>query len=216
LLPRLFESFTQGEQSQKRGRGGLGLGLALVNGLVELHSGAVSAESDGPGRGARFTVSLPLAPEIPDSELPPSTATHEPGAWRVLLVEDNRDAAESLRDLLELVGCTVEVAASGPEALAAAPRFRPEIVLCDLGLPGMDGYEVATELRRHPVIRDASLIAVSGYGQEEDRRRSQAAGFGRHLTKPIDFAELQQLLELAPGERAESWRRRGDDGASAA
>jgi CheY-like chemotaxis protein len=186
-----------------------------VKGLVEVHGGAVSAESDGPGRGARFSVSLPLAPEIPGSELPSLASPHLPGAWRVLLVEDNRDAAESLRDLLELVGCTVQVAASGREALAVAPQFRPEIVLCDLGLPGMDGYEVAAELRRHPVCHDASLIAVSGYAQEEDRRRSLAAGFDRHLTKPLDFAELRQLLELPPGEGAESWRRRGDEGATA-
>ena len=115
---------------------------------------------------------------------------------RVLIVEDNRDAAESLRDLLELSGCTVALAFSGPEALAVAPSFLPEIVLCDLGLPGMTGYEVGQKLREEPSLKNTRLIAVSGYGQEEDQRRSRAAGFDLHLTKPVDFDELGRLLPV--------------------
>jgi CheY-like chemotaxis protein len=111
-------------------------------------------------------------------------------------VEDNRDAAESLRDLLELFGCTVALAYSGPEALASAPSFRPEVVLCDLGLPGMTGYEVGAKLREEPHLKNTRLIAVSGYGQEEDQRRSREAGFDLHLTKPVDFEELWRLLPV--------------------
>jgi CheY-like chemotaxis protein len=123
------------------------------------------------------------------------------GPIRILIVEDNQDAAESLRDLLELYGCTVEAARSGLEALDAARRYLPEVVLCDLGLPGMDGYQVAAALRQDPLTAKARLIAISGYGQEEAQRRSREAGFDLHLTKPIDFDELQRLLEVVPQQR---------------
>jgi CheY-like chemotaxis protein len=198
MLPRVFETFTQADRSLDRSQGGLGLGLALVKGLVELHGGQVQAHSEGVGRGAEFTVRLPLAAPPAASEVRELSAPAATGPIRVLIVEDNRDAAETLRDLLELSGCTVAVAYSGPEALEMARGFHPEVVLCDLGLPGMNGYEVAAALRQDPAAATARLIAVTGYGQEEDRRRSHDAGFDIHLTKPIDPDELQRLLEVAP------------------
>jgi CheY-like chemotaxis protein len=197
MLPQVFETFAQADRSLDRSRGGLGLGLALVKGLTELHGGQVWAESEGVGRGAAFTLRLPiaLAPAASAASAGPAVAT---GPLRVLIVEDNRDAAESLRDLLELSGCTVDVAYSGPKAIAAARQSRPDVILCDLGLPGMSGYEVATLLRHDDSLGDLRLIAISGYGQEEDQRRSRDAGFDLHLTKPVDFEALRRLLEVTP------------------
>jgi signal transduction histidine kinase len=207
LLPHVFESFIQADRSLERSRGGLGLGLPLVRGMVELHGGEVRAESKGPGRGAEFTVLLPApspsppvaesAPSPVESEEVPPVAAGPIAPLRILVVEDNRDAAETLRDLLELAGYTVSVAYSGPEAVAVARQFLPKVVLCDLGIPGMDGYQVAEALRQDPATAAARLIAVSGYGEEEDRRRSREAGFDRHLTKPVVFGELQSLLAAA-------------------
>jgi PAS domain S-box-containing protein len=199
VLPYLFQPFVQADCSLDRSRGGLGLGLALVKGLVEMHGGDVCAQSDGPGCGAEFSVLLPLAcaegpaaPGMPSEERPANRPC------RVLVVEDNRDAAETLRDLLELSGHEVAVAYSGPAGVATAREFWPEVVLCDLGLPGMDGYAVATELRRDTATASARLIAISGYGQEEDRLRARAAGFDEHLTKPIDLGELDRLMTVSP------------------
>jgi signal transduction histidine kinase/CheY-like chemotaxis protein len=200
LLLHVFELFTQAEQGLDRSRGGLGLGLALVKGLVEQHGGSVWAHSEGPGQGADFNVLLPTLAAPPAMVAAPSAAPLATGPIRALVVEDNRDAAETLRDLLELAGCTVALAYSGPQALAIAPEFRPEVVLCDLGLPGMSGYEVGAKLRQHPASARAQLIAVSGYGQAEDRERSQAAGFDLHLVKPVDPSELLRILELGTHE----------------
>lgn len=194
LLPQVFDPFIQGEQSLDRRTGGLGLGLALVRGIVELHGGAVRAESEGQGRGARFTVTLPVSitPEI--AEMPSAAEPPAPAALRVLVIEDIRDAAETMADLLDLWGCHAEIALSGSEGLRKAESFRPDVVICDLGLPGIDGYAVAAQLRRHPATREVQLIALSGYGSEADRRKTQAAGFDAHLTKPADAAELRRLL----------------------
>jgi CheY-like chemotaxis protein len=193
MLPHVFESFTQADRSLDRSRGGLGLGLALVKELVELHGGEVRAESQGLGRGAAFTLLLPLERSLVPSREPSEEASAS-GPLRILVVEDNSDTAETLRDLLELSGHKVQLALSGPDGLAAAREFRPEVVLCDLGLPGMDGYAVAAALRRDPATASVRLLAVSGYGQDEDRRRAHEAGFDLHLTKPLDFATLQRLL----------------------
>jgi two-component system, sensor histidine kinase and response regulator len=195
LLPRVFESFSQAERSLHRSRGGLGLGLALVRGLMELHGGSVAVESEGLGKGTLICLLLPLAadtaaPVAQHSVLPALT-----GSLRILVVEDNEDAAATLGELLELSGCRVAMAHDGIAAVELAEEFQPEVVLCDLGLPGMDGYQVARELRRRPATARARLIAVSGYGMEEDRRRAGEAGFDLHITKPMNFDELGRLLE---------------------
>jgi signal transduction histidine kinase len=197
-LPYVFEVFSQGDQSLDRSLGGLGVGLAVVKGLVEMHGGEVQARSEGPGRGSEFSFRLPLiagvASEVePEDSLPLAVAA--PGARKILVVEDNPDAAATMRDFLELSGHQVELAASGTDGVEAARQFHPEVVLCDLGLPGMTGFEVAAELRRDPATRSAKLIAVTGYGREEDRKRSKEAGFDMHLTKPVDPAQLRALLQ---------------------
>jgi CheY-like chemotaxis protein len=204
VLPRVFDTFTQADRSLNRSRGGLGLGLALVKGLVEMHGGAVRAESEGHGRGSAFTFRLPLSTGEPAPVLPAEAAPVEVVGQRVLIVEDNRDAADALHDLLEMQGYEVEVAYTGRDGLDLAGRFRPEVVLCDLGLPELDGYEVGRALRRDAQTRAARLIAISGYGQEEDRRRSRAAGFDMHLTKPVDIALIRQIL-AAPLPRERDW-----------
>jgi two-component system CheB/CheR fusion protein len=191
-LGRLFEPFSQAEQTLDRTRGGLGLGLALVRGLVELHGGTASAASEGPGRGAEFTVRLPLAPA-------PAAAASAPrsrpgGRCRVLVVEDDADAASSLAEVLELWGHEVRIAHDGPAALAAARTFRPEVVLCDLGLPGMSGHDVARAFRADPELREAHLVALSGYAQPEDVQRAAESGFEHHLAKPPSLEVLEDLL----------------------
>jgi signal transduction histidine kinase/CheY-like chemotaxis protein len=192
VLPHVFEVFTQAEQSLDRSMGGLGVGLAVVKGLIDLHGGEVTARSEGEGRGSEFTLSLPLTSRVPAPEQVPITVME---GRRILVVEDNPDAAATMRDFLELSGHEVELACSGADGLEAARLFHPEVVLCDIGLPGMDGFEVAAELRRDPATAGAQLIAVTGYGREEDRRRSKAAGFDLHLTKPVDPAQLRQVIQ---------------------
>jgi signal transduction histidine kinase/CheY-like chemotaxis protein len=196
LLPRLFDVFAQAEQTLERGQGGLGLGLTLVKGLAGLHGGAVEAHSAGPGRGADFIVRLPARPEPAALSRQPEAPPPAPRRLRILVVEDNRDAAESLRILLSLQGHEVKVADSGPAGVRAAADLRPDVVLCDIGLPGMDGYTVAGELRRNPETAGARMIAVTGYGAEDDRRRSREAGFDLHLTKPVDPDTLGELIAL--------------------
>jgi CheY-like chemotaxis protein/anti-sigma regulatory factor (Ser/Thr protein kinase) len=199
MLPRVFEVFAQADRSLDRTRGGLGLGLALVKGLVDLHDGEVAADSEGPGRGATFMVRLPLEEE--PAVLAPAPTVPKPVGprRRILVIEDNRDGAESLRLLLELLNHDVQVAYTGPDGVQEARRWRPDVVLCDIGLPGLDGYGVATEVRRNPVTARARLIALTGYGQEEDLRRSQEAGFDRHLVKPVDPEELQRTIAAVAG-----------------
>jgi CheY-like chemotaxis protein len=195
LLPRVFDVFTQGDRTLDRSRGGLGLGLALVKGLVELHGGRVAAASDGPGKGATITCRLPLGSNEEAPAAPTPGGSAGAGTLRILVVEDSRDGAESLRMLLSLSGHEVRVAHTGPAAVEAAREFRPSVVLCDLGLPGgMSGYDVARALRQDPATAPARLIAVSGYGQPEDQARARAAGFDLHLTKPVDPGELQRQL----------------------
>jgi PAS domain S-box-containing protein len=194
MLPRLFRSFAQADRSLDRSKGGLGLGLALVKGLVELHGGQVHATSEGPGRGAAFTVRLPRQPEPPALAAMPAAPRRAAKKLRILVVEDNRDAADSLQMLLDLFGYDVAVAYSGPAGVEKAKEWRPDVVVCDIGLPGLDGYDVARELRQDPATAGARMIAVTGYGADEDRRRSREAGFDGHLVKPADPTALQELL----------------------
>jgi signal transduction histidine kinase/DNA-binding response OmpR family regulator len=199
MLARAFETFSQADSSLERSRGGLGLGLALVKGLIDLHGGTVRAHSEGPGKGTEVTITVPIddRPETPKAT--PVMHGEETAVPRVLVIEDSPDTAESMRMLLNLSGYPVDVALSGAEGLDMARSFRPDVVLCDIGLPGgMDGYAVARAFREDPNFSSILLVALTGYGQEEDRRRSKESGFDAHLTKPMDFAELQQLLTGIP------------------
>ncbi len=197
LLARLFDPFAQAAQGVDRSKGGLGLGLALVKGLVELHGGTVEARSAGHGRGSSFALRLPtLAAPAPVAPAPAARA-EEAAGLRVLVIEDNRDAAESLVELLAITGHSPEVAFDGRAGLDRARATAPEVVICDIGLPGgLDGCAVARALRSEPGTSSSLLVAVSGYGQQEDRARSKAAGFDLHLVKPVDWAELERVLAL--------------------
>jgi PAS domain S-box-containing protein len=191
----LFQPFTQAAQTLDRSRGGLGLGLALVKGLVELHGGSVDVASEGPGHGAEFTVRLPLSAAIAETQ----AVTPRPSAQRrrVLVIEDNIDAANSLKAALEFAGHDVEVAYDGPSGLARARACRPEVVLCDVGLPGISGYEVALAFAADDELRDCVLIALTGYGLPEDKERAISAGFARHVTKPLTLEALEEVLGSA-------------------
>lgn len=194
MLPRVFDLFTQVGRTLDRADGGLGIGLTLVKSLVELHGGTVSAASEGPGKGSEFTVRLPkLAQGAGNGQAEP-TAAAAATARRILIVDDNPDAGDSLATLLEMTGHRVEVARSGPQGLEVAARLKPEVAVLDLGLPGMSGYELAERMRAEPFGRDMILVALTGYGQEEDRRRTHEAGFNHHLTKPADLAALAAIL----------------------
>ncbi|WAS96560.1 ATP-binding protein [Nannocystis punicea] len=196
LVPRVFDLFAQGDRTLDRAQGGLGLGLTLVHRLVEMHHGSVQAASPGLGQGSEFVVRLPAldaaAAVAPPPPSPCSTAVR--GATRILVVDDNHDVALSLQLLLETRGADVRVAHDGAGALAAAREFRPAVVLLDIGLPDMDGYEVGRRLRREPGLERALVIAVTGYGQDDARRRSQDAGFDCHLVKPVSEEALEAAL----------------------
>jgi signal transduction histidine kinase/ActR/RegA family two-component response regulator len=192
LLSHIFDPFFQGDRSLARTQGGLGLGLALVKALVEMHGGSVEAASDGPGRGSTFTVELPLC-EVEREDTPPPLLLQR-ARRRVLVIEDNLDAANSLRDVLELLGHWVETASNGRLGVSRAREFRPEIVFCDIGLPEMDGYAVARALRDELQLRDAVLVAMTGYAQPEDKRRATEAGFHEHLAKPPSIERLEEVL----------------------
>jgi PAS domain S-box-containing protein len=196
MLPRLFEPFSQADRTLDRSPGGLGLGLAIVKGLAELHGGSVSAESHGLGGGATFTVTFPPAAEPPALAPGPGATPGPSTGRRVLVVEDNRDAADSLRMLLEVYGYEVAVAYTGPDGVRTATAYCPQVVVCDIGLPGLDGYGVAAALRRDPATAAMTLIALTGYGQDDDRRRAKEAGFDAHLTKPADPAALAALIGM--------------------
>jgi len=195
VLPHVFDLFAQGERSLARSEGGLGIGLTIVKRLAEMHGGTVAAASDGVGRGSEFSVNLPAAPRPTGPSAAGTGSTPgERRASRILVVDDNVDTARGMARLLKLLGHDVRVAHTGPEAIEAARGHRPEVVLLDIGLPGMSGYEVASQLRREDCCAGTLIIAISGYGQEEDRRRSKASGFDHHLVKPIDHDALLSLL----------------------
>jgi two-component system CheB/CheR fusion protein len=202
VLDRLFEPFVQADSTLDRSTGGLGLGLALVKGLAELHGGSVAASSDGVGNGAAFTVRLPL-----ERRRVPRLTLVDPGrvravARRILVIEDNVDAAATLEEALELDGHEVEVAHSGPEGLARARAFRPDAIVCDIGLPGMDGFQIARAIRADPLVGGVGLVALSGYAQAEDLERSREAGFDLHLAKPPDLDALERAVAEAAEARA--------------
>jgi PAS domain S-box-containing protein len=197
LLPRMFDLFVQGERALDRPEGGLGLGLTLVRRLVQLHGGTVSASSQGAGRGSEFEVRLPLsadaAPHVPGDR--PARAPAAAGAThRVLVVDDNADSAETMAVLVGIWGHTVRTAHDAAGALQAAAELAPDVVLLDIGLPGVSGYEVAVQMRALPGLESVVLIAITGYGQEEDRRRTREAGFSHHLTKPVRPDSLKAIL----------------------
>jgi CheY-like chemotaxis protein/anti-sigma regulatory factor (Ser/Thr protein kinase) len=197
VLPTIFDLFIQGERSLDRSQGGLGIGLTLVRRLVALHGGTVQALSDGAGTGSTFTIQLPAisAPNANASEQIPIIAPMR--SRRVLVVEDNDDAREMLSILLTQDGHQVHVANDGPSGLRAALEFRPDVALLDVGLPGFDGYALARRIRDHEEGKQIHLIALTGYGQSEDRIRSEEAGFDDHVVKPIDVKQLALLLQRA-------------------
>jgi len=199
MLPKVFDMFTQVGRSIDRAQGGLGIGLTLVQRLVAMHGGTIDAESEGPGRGSTFTVRLPLATveEARQKAAAQGNGTSRAAAsLRVLVVDDNIDGAESLSVLLQLSGHQTQAAHSGPEALAIAQNLGPDMVFLDIGLPGMNGYEVARRLRAMPDYARCVLVALTGWGTEEDRRQARAAGFDHHLTKPVDAVEVHRLVAL--------------------
>jgi PAS domain S-box-containing protein len=205
-LPRLFEMFFQVDRSLERAQGGLGIGLSLVRRLVELHGGRVEAHSDGPGRGSEFVAHLPALvepPKIVPSPRPAAEGETKDSGRRILVVDDNQDSADSLAMLLGMTGHEVETAYDGLEAVEAAERVRPDVVLLDLGMPRLNGYDACRRIREQPWGKDVVLIALTGWGQEEDRRRTAEAGFDGHLVKPVDHAALAELLagRLSFGER---------------
>jgi PAS domain S-box-containing protein len=203
MLVRVFQPFTQADMALDRSAGGLGLGLALVKGLVELHGGRVEAHSEGAEKGSVFTALLPTA-AAPAPAAPPELEPVKAHARRVLVIEDNVDAAESLKEVLEIEDHEVAVAFNGPEGLEAARDFEPDIVLCDIGLPGMDGYDVARAFRADVQLRDIALVALTGYALAEDQKRAADAGFDRHLAKPPDFRSLEQVLAELPARHVAS------------
>jgi signal transduction histidine kinase/ActR/RegA family two-component response regulator len=202
-LGGIFRPFVQADRTLDRSTGGLGLGLALVKGVIELHGGEVSAHSEGVGRGAEFTLGLPSQPEPVRAAPPERERERVQRARRVLVIEDNEDAAESLKEALELDRHEVALAFDGPHGLEKARAFKPEVVLCDIGLPGMDGYEVARALRSDDALHDVALVALTGYALPEDLERAKDAGFDRHLAKPLELGALERMLaELPRNQRA--------------
>ena len=199
LLPHVFDLFVQGERSSDRAQGGLGVGLALVKSLVERHGGSISVTSAGQGAGSAFTVRLPRAHDaVPASAAPRQGDTVETRVLDILIVDDNADAADTLSMYLATVGHQLHVAYEGHAALALAAQAAPDVLLLDIGLPDIDGYELAQRFRALPQTAQATLVALTGYGQHSDRERSMAAGFDHHLTKPVDVAALLRLLANVP------------------
>jgi CheY-like chemotaxis protein len=200
MLPRIFDMFTQAELSVERAQGGLGVGLSLVDRLVKLHGGTVTAASAGAGKGSEFTVRLPAVPahrtalpERHDGGQQPPADNH----CRVLVVDDNQDSADSLAMLLRMLGHEVATANDGADALAMAGEFRPEVAILDIGLPKLNGYDLAKQIRQQPWGKDVVLVALTGWGPAQHRRRAAESGFNHHLTKPVEFDVLQQILTAA-------------------
>jgi CheY-like chemotaxis protein/anti-sigma regulatory factor (Ser/Thr protein kinase) len=197
LLPKVFDLFTQDERSLDRSEGGLGIGLTVVKRITELHGGSVEAHSAGRGRGSTFTVRLPLHAAETTPEPPPARG-HRASSMRCLIVEDNADAARMLEVALTLEGHEIQVAFDGASAVARAAAFRPDALILDIGLPGMNGYEVARAIRQLPGLADIVIVGVTGYGQAADYEHSRRAGFDAHLVKPIEIETLLDALAAGP------------------
>ncbi|MEJ8840058.1 hybrid sensor histidine kinase/response regulator [Ramlibacter sp. AN1133] len=207
LLPRVFDLFAQGDGSMERSQGGLGIGLALVRQLVEMHGGQVEADSKGPGSGSKFTVRLPVSSAMPPAE--PGADAHKLHASRdkgvrVLVVDDNVDGAETMAQFLRILGYETLTEHDGLAAVSAAATFRPDVVVLDIGLPRLNGHEAARRIRQTPGGSEILLIAVSGWGQAEDRRKSKEAGFDRHFVKPVELETLMEVMALAHDARREA------------
>jgi CheY-like chemotaxis protein len=196
VLPKIFDLFVQGASSLDRAHGGMGIGLTVVRRVVELHGGSVSARSEGLGRGSEFAIRLPLAREEVSEPAAATPASDRPKGTllRALVVDDNEDAADLMGEALRLLGCSVQVAHNGASALEAWSAVQADLVLLDIGLPDIDGYELARRLRRSHDGGSTRIVAITGYGQESDRLRSQEAGFSEHLVKPVDLEDLKGVL----------------------
>lgn len=207
VLPNLFQPFIQAAETLERSRGGLGIGLALVKGLAELHGGSVSVTSDGPGRGAEFLVRLPLVDTSAhqgmeaSASILPQAPGYRAGRYKVLIVEDDVDAASSLKELLEMLGHQAQVAFDGPTGIALAKESTPDLLLCDIGLPAMDGYQVARLFREDPELREITLVALSGYALPDDVARAKESGFDQHLAKPPSLEELERVFSFGNSRR---------------
>jgi signal transduction histidine kinase/ActR/RegA family two-component response regulator len=198
-LPRVFQMFSQVAPALERSQGGLGIGLSLVKGLVEMHGGTVEAHSDGPGKGSQFVVRLPVVDLLTHRSIDPerdAAASARCSPSRILVVDDNRDSVDSLATVLQLQGHDIQTARDGVEAVQAAAAFRPNLVLLDIGLPKMNGYEAAQRIRQHDWGKTMVLIAMTGWGQDEDKRRALQAGFDHHMTKPVDPVALEKLMAV--------------------
>jgi CheY-like chemotaxis protein len=200
-LPTIFDMFSQVDRSIERRTGGLGIGLALVKGLVEMHGGTVEAASPGQGKGSTFTVRLQVlndraesSPEAPAQEWPESTGSKR----RILVVDDNRDSATSLAMMLQIMGNEVRTGHDGFAAIELAEQFRPQVVLMDIGMPKLNGHEATRRIREQPWGQDVAVIALTGWGQEEDRAKSKEAGCAGHLVKPVSLPDLEKLLAGLP------------------
>ncbi len=196
MLPHIFDLFVQAGQTRDRSQGGLGVGLTLAKKLVEMHGGTLTALSDGADRGSEFTIRLPAVEEPLEDSIPrrPNPPEQPPTGLHVLVVDDSDDTVAGMEKLLQASGYRVTTARDGHTALQAARGERPGVILMDIGLPGIDGYKVAEQLRKETGFDGVTLIAISGYGLEQDRRRSREAGFDHHLVKPVDFDSLLSLI----------------------
>jgi CheY-like chemotaxis protein len=206
MLDRIFEMFTQVERTEEHAQNGFGIGLSLARRLVQMHGGTVTAFSDGLDRGSEIVVTLPLAAQLPESQSPATPAADSRAVVRrrILIVDDNLDAAESLAILMKLAGHEVRMAFDGLEAVRAAETFRPHIVFLDLGLPKLGGGEAARQIRQQPWSKGMILVAVTGWGQDGDRRKSREVGFDEHLVKPAKLEDLTKIIDRIP---AQSLRR---------
>lgn len=201
FMPHIFDPFIQCQRTIEQGRGGLGVGLTIVRRTVEMHGGTIEARSDGPGHGSEFIIRLPLSEGPPEPKVRKEPSAKKAGNSKknILIVDDNPDQVSSLAMLLEDMGHKVHTAENGPDALETITKFKADIALIDIGLPGMDGYEIARRIREQPQFDETVLVAQTGWGQDEDRRRSKEAGFSYHLVKPIAPEELERIINGAEG-----------------